>query len=710
MSNSNFDASSKNDSDSSKEKRFPATRGFEIREPDKLGNQAGHSETSPQECIGPYRLIRTLGEGGMGTVWLAEQTEPIRRQVALKTIHSDKQNHRQIIARFEAERQALAMMDHRNIAKVLDAGISEKHGPYFVMEYCKGQHINRFCEKHKLNLRQRLQLFLQVCNGVQHAHQKGIIHRDLKPGNILVVRQDKTAIPKIIDFGLVKAIQPEMRLTDKTIFSQALVGTFKYMSPEQVGPDVSDVDTRADVYALGTILYELLTGSTPIEDDSFRKKALDEIIRAIREDEPPRPSKRLADSNADSGIANSNSQNWKGPLRNELDWVVMCALDKNRERRYETAASFAKDIKHYLAGDAVDARPPSKYYLLRKFVSRNKAIATTVSLVAAVVVVSLIAISWSAWQARQALNAANLQTARAVEAEISQRKAANLALANEEQANAQKRRAIEAEINQRKAAELALANEKQAKALKRRAEKSRELAIWNEYKNSIQEAADALNNSELEKAWRYLMATAIQHRNIEFDFLLAKLGNHWKIKGNFVDINIDATDGAAITTDGEIVRKWSRNDPLQSETIFRLSAHENKLGLRIARVDVFDKKIYLGMRNDQFALRELWVHDLLSGKCSKQKWDSSNYMFLSTPFLIDHEARIPYFTNFLPDGLGTIFTRRSVVSGEIVFKRDMKIDYIGASGAPSGGFSRGQPKQIDSFGTKLVGSQMESSF
>ena len=165
MSNSNFDASSKSDSDSSKEKRFPSTQAFEIREPDKLGNQAGHSETSPQECIGPYRLIRTLGEGGMGTVWLAEQTEPIRRQVALKTIHSDKQNHRQIIARFEAERQALAMMDHRNIAKVLDAGISEKHGPYFVMEYCKGQHINRFCEKHKLNLRQRLQLFLQVCNG-----------------------------------------------------------------------------------------------------------------------------------------------------------------------------------------------------------------------------------------------------------------------------------------------------------------------------------------------------------------------------------------------------------------------------------------------------------------------------------------------------------------------------------------------------------------
>ena len=402
--------------DSSKDE-FPSTQGFEFDSPADESDGSNSPATSPFGRIGPYHLIRTLGEGGMGTVWLAEQTEPIRRLVALKTIKSGKQNHKQIIGRFEAERQALAMMEHRNIAKVFDAGISAKHGPYFVMEYCNGLHINRFCAKHKLNLKQRLQLFLQVCNGVQHAHQKGLIHRDLKPSNILVVRQEKKVIPKIIDFGLVKAIRPELRLTDKTIFSQVLVGTFKYMSPEQVGPNATDVDTRADIFALGTILYELLTGSTPIEDESIQKKAIDEIIRVIREDEPPRPSMRLADSGTDWGIAGSDSQSWKSPLRNELDWIVMRALDKNRERRYGTAAAFADDIKHYLSGDAVDARPPSKVYQLRKFIYRNKGLVATVSVIAATLVLSLIAISWSAWQAKNALAKANVETVRAVAAE-----------------------------------------------------------------------------------------------------------------------------------------------------------------------------------------------------------------------------------------------------------------------------------------------------
>ena len=405
----------KNGSDDSSKEEFPSTQGFSIDKP--LEEDAGAPKTSLGH-IGPYHLVRTLGEGGMGTVWLAEQTEPIRRQVAIKTIKSGNHDYKQIVGRFEAERQALAMMDHRNIAKVLDAGISDTHGPYFVMEYCKGLHINHFCEKHKLDLKQRLQLFLQVCNAVQHAHQKGVIHRDLKPSNILIVRQGKRAIPKVIDFGLVKAVQPGMKLTDKTILTQMGIGTPKYMSPEQVGSAPNDIDTRADIYALGAILYELLTGVAPIDEESLRKKALDEVFRAIREHEPPRPSHRISDSS--SGIGPNDSslpQSWKNSLRSELDWVVMRALEKDREKRYKTTAAFADDIKQYLAGNPVDARPPSRGYQLKKLVSRNKGLATAVATVTTILFVSLAAVSWFSLATNRALSQAKTENERARQAE-----------------------------------------------------------------------------------------------------------------------------------------------------------------------------------------------------------------------------------------------------------------------------------------------------
>ena len=253
MSHSDSNSSDKRQNQGSETKDgLPLTASHHLSDSVLKGEAA--EQIQVPDKIGPYQLIRLLGEGGMGSVWLAEQRKPIRRQVALKTIKHDRQHQKQIIARFEAERQALALMAHPNIAKVLEAGISEKHGPYFVMEYCRGEHITSFCNQKKLDLDQRLELFLQVCHAVQHAHQKGVIHRDLKPSNIIVIQQGDKFVPKVIDFGLAKSVLPAIRLTDKTLFSQAGVGTYKYMSPEQVSANPDDIDTRADIYALGIIL------------------------------------------------------------------------------------------------------------------------------------------------------------------------------------------------------------------------------------------------------------------------------------------------------------------------------------------------------------------------------------------------------------------------------------------------------------------------
>lgn len=325
--------------------------------------------------IGPYKLLAPLGEGGFGTVFLAAQETPVRRKVALKILKPGMDS-RQIVARFEAERQALAIMDHPHIAKVFDGGATPAGRPYFVMELVQGIPLTDFCDQHHLALTQRLELFLAVCQAVQHAHQKGIIHRDLKPSNVLVAQAAGTPLVKVIDFGVAKALGQE--LTDKTLVTGLLqlIGTPLYMSPEQAGRSAPDIDTRSDIYALGVLLYELLTGATPFDRERFRLAPYDEICRIIREEEPPKPSTRLlcAKETLPTVAAQRQMEPTKliRSIRGELDWIVLKCLEKDRNRRYETASSLAEDVQRYLAEEAVQAGPPTTAYRLRKFLWRHK--------------------------------------------------------------------------------------------------------------------------------------------------------------------------------------------------------------------------------------------------------------------------------------------------------------------------------------------------
>ena len=325
--------------------------------------------------IDRYKLLERIGEGGFAVVYMAEQLHPVRRKVAVKVIKPGFDT-RQVIARFEAERQALALMEHENIAKVLDAGATDLDRPYFVMELVHGVPITEFCDANDLPLRERLELFMQVCRAVQHAHMKGIIHRDIKPTNILVTLHDGVPVPKVIDFGVAKAT--DQKLTDKTLFTNyaQIVGTPLYMSPEQAEMTNIDVDTRSDVYSLGVLLYELLTGTTPLDKDRIKQSTFDEVRRIIREEEPPRPSTRLSSmgDHARSILARrkSDSKQFGQFVRGELDWIVMKALEKERARRYDTAIGLAHDIARFLRGDTVEACPQSALYRLQKFARRNR--------------------------------------------------------------------------------------------------------------------------------------------------------------------------------------------------------------------------------------------------------------------------------------------------------------------------------------------------
>ena len=359
----------------------------------------------PGDQIGRYKLLEQIGEGGFGVVYVAEQREPVKRRVALKIVKLGMDT-RQVVGRFEAERQALALMDHPNIAKVFDGGATETGRPYFVMELVRGIKLTDYCDQHNLPTIQRLELFIQICRAIQHAHQKGIIHRDIKPSNILVTLHDGVAVPKVIDFGIAKATQQE--LTQKTVYTQLqqLIGTPAYMSPEQAEMSGVDIDTRSDIYSLGVLLYELLTGETPFDGKELVEASLDEIRRIIREQEPPRPSTRISTLTAEEQTTVARRRQVELPklvsqIRGDLDWVVMKCLEKDRTRRYDTANGVAMDVQRYLNAEPVVARPPSQLYRFRKMVQRNKLAVGAASAVAAALVIGLGLSTWLFVQERQ---------------------------------------------------------------------------------------------------------------------------------------------------------------------------------------------------------------------------------------------------------------------------------------------------------------------
>src|SRR5262245_10478019 len=397
---------------------YPRAEGF--LEPPAPGTAATVEEAPvterPGTAVGPYKLLQQIGEGGMGTVFMAEQTHPVHRKVALKVVKPGMDS-RQVVARFEAERQALALMDHANIARVFDGGATEAGRPYFVMELVHGVPITRYCDERRLTPRQRLELFVQVCQAVQHAHQKGVIHRDLKPSNVLVALSDGQPVPKVIDFGVAKATGPT--LTERTLFTQdgTLVGTLEYMSPEQAEMSALGVDTRSDIYSLGVLLYELLTGSTPLSHKRMKEAAYAEILRMIKEEEPPRPSTRLSDSGEALAAISANRHMEPAKLtklvRGELDWIVMKALEKDRNRRYETANGLAMDVQRYLADEPVLAGPPSATYRLRKFVRRNRGVVLAAALLVLTLLLGILGTSVGLVLAEQARQAEAGERARA---------------------------------------------------------------------------------------------------------------------------------------------------------------------------------------------------------------------------------------------------------------------------------------------------------
>src|SRR3989475_2901121 len=408
-------------------------------------------DEGPGTVISRYKLLQKIGEGGCGVVYMADQEEPVRRRVALKVIKLGMDT-KSVIARFEAERQALALMDHPNIARVLDGGATDAGRPYFVMELVRGVKITEYCDQHNLPTRDRLDLFIKVCHAIQHAHQKGIIHRDIKPSNILVTVNDGVAVPKVIDFGIAKATTGQ-RLTDKTIFTalEQFISTPAYMSPEQAVMTSVDIDTRSDIYSLGVLLYELLTGKTPFDTQALLAAGLDEMRRTIREVEPVKPSTRLTQEiertqanklplparnergeGGGRGVADETSGGHKSTssprpsppfhggegevpnrllqakelihlLRGDLDWVVMKCLEKDRARRYETANGLARDIERHLNDEPVVARPPSTAYRIQKFVRRNKLAVTAASVIATVLVLGVFVSTLEAIRATRAV-------------------------------------------------------------------------------------------------------------------------------------------------------------------------------------------------------------------------------------------------------------------------------------------------------------------
>ena len=506
-------------------------RAGSFMEAPAVPNVASHRSEPLEKCgtqIGPYKLMEQIGEGGFGLVFVAEQRAPVRRRVALKLVKPGMDS-KEIIARFEAERQALALMDHPNIARVLDAGTTDSGRPYFVMDLVRGTPITTFCDENQLSPIERLKLFLPICRAVQHAHQKGIIHRDLKPTNLLVTLHDGEPVPKVIDFGVAKALNQQ--LTQNTVYTRfaQMIGTPLYMSPEQAEMSGLDVDTRSDVYSLGVLLYELLTGSTPFDQKQLSEAALDEVRRIIREEEPPKPSTRLSQSGERlRGLAaqrRTEPTKLSKMIRGDLDWIVMKALDKDRNRRYETANGFASDIERYLRDEEVVARPPSTAYRLQKVLRRHKAVISTMALVmAALLLGTIVSIS-------QAIRA---------------NKAAFESQQNEAVANDEKKRAEDSE------AQLRLAEQEMRERL---------------YASQMHQASEALATGHIRRM-KNLMSQHIpaspelDQRSFEWDLLWKAghtsrkwTGNLWSGTGSkwpFYDM--------AVSPDGKILAATDKGD------------------------------------------------------------------------------------------------------------------------------------------------------
>ena len=549
-----------------------------------------HVETGM--VIGNYKLRQQIGQGGMGTVWMADQEKPVRRRVALKLI-KDGLDNQQVIARFEAERQALAMMDHQHIAKVLDAGTTATGSPYFVMELVQGIPITEYCDRNRLTPNERLSLFVPVCKAVQHAHQKGIVHRDLKPSNVLVCVYDGEPTPKVIDFGLAKALQHQTQLTDKTMFTEfgRVVGTVQYMSPEQATMDALDIDTRTDIYSLGVMLYELIAGSTPIEKDTLQQNALFTVLELIREKDPPRPSHRLSSSSEQLLTISDQRQihpaKLQQILRGDLDWIIMKALEKDRTRRYETANNLAEDIRHYLDGESVEARPPSKAYKLSKFVKKNR------GLVAALLAITALLIAGISGTTRFAIRA---ESAR-VKADNKTTEAIN----EKKRAQRESRRARDAETRLALAMEKTTEQKTIAEQQRDRAESELFRAEQLLYASRIATAYQEWEAHNVTAAWESLNECRWDRRSWEHAYIYSLL------TGERVASHPSSVTSVDMSSDGRILTSADRSGQIRiwnasNELLRTIDAHQS--AIRSVSVSPDGSKIFSGGKRAKIWLTE----------------------------------------------------------------------------------------------------------